>query len=57
MQSVPETDLRYIRPKETLPVSVIGFSDEVGIGKAYRTGWEDIVDRGFSPYDWQTFQL
>ncbi len=57
MQSVPETDLRYIRPKETLPVSVIGFSDEVGIGKAYRTGWEDIVGRGFSPYDWQTFQL
>lgn len=28
----------------------------VGIGKAYLVGWED-VGRGFIPYDWSTFQL
>jgi predicted acylesterase/phospholipase RssA len=57
MQSITETDLRYIRPEKALPLSVIGFDDEVGIGQAYRIGWEDAVNRGFSTYDWQTFQL
>jgi predicted acylesterase/phospholipase RssA len=56
MHGVPATSLRYIRPKAVLDVSVIGFSDEVGIGKAYRTGWED-AGHGFLPYDWQTFAL
>jgi predicted acylesterase/phospholipase RssA len=56
LRGVPATDLRYIRPKEVLSVSVVGFDDEVGIGKAYRTGWEDL-GRGFSVYDWQTFAL
>ncbi|HEY3674840.1 MAG TPA: patatin-like phospholipase family protein [Candidatus Tumulicola sp.] len=56
MRGVPATVLRYIRPKSVLEVSVIGFGDEVGIGKAYRTGWED-ARRGFLPYDWQTFAL
>lgn len=57
MRVLPETSLRYIRPANVLPLSVAGFNDEVGIGKAYRTGWEDATSRGFSPYDWQTFQL
>lgn len=57
MRSIPETDLRYIRPTDTLPLSVVGFNDEVGIGKAYRIGWEDVGKRGFSAYDWQTFEL
>jgi predicted acylesterase/phospholipase RssA len=50
------TTLRYIRPAETLPVGVVDFDDEVGIGKAYRQGWEDI-GHGFTPYDWKTFEL
>lgn len=57
MRVLPETALRYIRPAKVLPLSVAGFNDEVGIGKAYRIGWEDATSRGFSPYDWQTFQL
>jgi predicted acylesterase/phospholipase RssA len=57
MQSVPETDLRYIRPEKTLPLGVAGFNDEVGIGKAFRIGWEDVGNRGFAAYDWRTFEL
>jgi predicted acylesterase/phospholipase RssA len=57
MQSVPETDLRYIRPEKTLPLTVVGFNDEIGIGKAYRQGWEDVGSRGFLTYDWQTFEV
>ncbi len=57
MQSVIATSLRYIRPQDVLPLSVAGFNDEVGIGKAYRIGWEDVTLRGFKDYDWQTFQL
>jgi predicted acylesterase/phospholipase RssA len=57
MQSLVETSLRYIRPQSELPLSVAGFNDEVGIGKAYRIGWEDATMRGFKDYDWQTFQL
>jgi predicted acylesterase/phospholipase RssA len=56
MQAVQVTDLRYIRPEKVLPLGVAGFNDEVGIGQAYRVGWED-VGRGFTPYDWETFQL
>ncbi|MGA8533498.1 MAG: patatin-like phospholipase family protein [Candidatus Tumulicola sp.] len=56
MQAVSVTDLRYIRPENVLPVAVGGFNDEVGIGKAYRVGWEDAA-RGFTPYDWSTFEL
>ncbi|MGC1379774.1 MAG: patatin-like phospholipase family protein, partial [Candidatus Baltobacteraceae bacterium] len=56
LQTVPVTQLRYIRPQQELPVGVAGFDDEVGIGKAYRTGWEDI-GRGFTTYDWETFEL
>lgn len=57
MRAVPSTALRYIRPQNVLPLSVAGFSDEVGIGKAYRIGWEDATLRGFKDYDWETFQL
>jgi predicted acylesterase/phospholipase RssA len=56
MKGVPATDLRFIRPEKVLEVTVVGFGDEVGIGKAYRKGWED-AERGFSPYNWQTFAL
>jgi hypothetical protein len=56
VRTLPVTDLSYIRPAQTLPVTVAGFADEEGIGKAYRTGWLD-VERGFTPYDWSTFQL
>jgi predicted acylesterase/phospholipase RssA len=56
VRTLPVTDLRYIRPEETLPVAVAGFDDEVGIGKAYRAGWVDVA-RGFTPYDWTTFEL
>lgn len=56
IDAVPATTLRYIRPKDTLPVGVVGFDDEVGIGKAYRQGWED-MGHGFTAYDWETFEL
>jgi predicted acylesterase/phospholipase RssA len=56
LQTVPVTQLRYMRPEKELPLGVAGFNDEVGIGKAYRTGWEDL-SRGFTPYDWKTFEL
>ena len=56
MQSIPVTELRYIRPEKVLPVGVAGFDDWAGIDKAYRTGWED-TGRGFAAYDWETFQL
>jgi predicted acylesterase/phospholipase RssA len=56
MQTSPETELRYIRPEKELPLSVAGFNDSLGIGKAYRLGWENI-SRGFKPYDWETFEL
>ncbi len=57
MHSVTATQLRYIRPERTLPVGVVGFNDEVGIGKAYRQGWQDVAVPGFADYDWRTFQL
>jgi predicted acylesterase/phospholipase RssA len=57
MRAVPATDLRYIRPEATLPVGVVGFQDQVGIGKAYRLGWEDLGQRDFTTYDWRTFQV
>ena len=57
MHSVAATELRYIRPEKTLPLGVVGFNDEVGIGQAYRVGWEDVGSRGFVDYDWRTFQL
>ena len=56
VESVPQTELRYIRPTKTLPVTTVGFSDAAGIVASYRTGWEDVA-RGFSPYDWETFVL
>jgi predicted acylesterase/phospholipase RssA len=56
MHAVPATELRYIRPDSVLPVGVVGFNDQIGIGKTYRLGWLDIA-RDFTPYDWRTFQL
>jgi hypothetical protein len=56
LQSITPTQLRYIRPQKVLPVDVLGFDDAVGIGEAYRIGWED-AQRGFTAYDWETFAL
>jgi predicted acylesterase/phospholipase RssA len=56
LKSVPTTELRYIRPRNTLPLAVVGFSDLKGIGETYRMGWED-AGRGFTAYDWKTFAL
>jgi predicted acylesterase/phospholipase RssA len=55
-KKTPATDLRYIRPEKVLPLSVVGFDDELGIGKSYRIGWED-MGRGFKRYDWEAFAL
>lgn len=56
VESVPHTELRYLRPTKTLPVGVAGFDDGAGIGEAYRAGWQDVA-AGFTPYDWETFVL
>ena len=56
MEAVPITSLRYMRPEKVLPLGVVDFNDEQSIGAAYRIGWEDTA-RGFTPYDWQTFEL
>ena len=56
MKSIPITELRYIRPENVLPLSIVGFNDWTGIDKAYRIGWQDVA-RGFTPYDWETFGL
>jgi len=56
MAELPITQLRYVRPEKVLPVGVVGFDEQESIGEAYRIGWED-GGRGFTSYDWQTFQL
>ncbi len=56
MRSVPETELRYLRPLKALPLSLMAFDDEAAIGRAYQIGWEDAA-HGFIPYDWTTFAL
>jgi predicted acylesterase/phospholipase RssA len=55
-ETVPATELRYLRPAKPLPLAVVGFNDVQGIGEAYRTGWID-ASRGFTRYDWETFVL
>lgn len=50
------TDLFFMRPKDTLPLGAAAFDDEKGIGAAYRIGWYDAF-RGFTPYDWETFDV
>ncbi len=54
VESLPPTELAYIRPKKKLPVGGAAFDDEQAIGEAYRIGWNDAI-AGFTPYDWQTF--
>jgi len=54
IETLPSTELSYVRPKSTLPVGAGAFSDEEGLGKAYRIGWED-AQAGFTPYNWRTF--
>jgi predicted acylesterase/phospholipase RssA len=56
MASSVATDLFFMRPKETLPLGAGAFDDEEGIGKAYRIGWYDAF-RGFTAYDWKTFDV
>lgn len=55
VQNVSATKLRYIRPEKTLPVGVVEFENEAGIGEAFRLGWLDVTTRGFTDYDWRTF--
>jgi predicted acylesterase/phospholipase RssA len=55
VQSLPPTELTYIRPKKKLPVGGAAFDDQEGIGEAYRIGWNDAI-AGFTPYDWKTFE-
>lgn len=57
VRNATATDLRYIRPEKTLPVGVVEFENEAGIGEAFRLGWQDVTTRGFSAYDWLTFEL
>lgn len=57
VRNATATDLRYIRPQATLPVGVVEFENEAGIGQAFRLGWQDVTTRGFSNYDWRTFEL
>jgi predicted acylesterase/phospholipase RssA len=54
VSSLTPTELAYIRPKKKLPVGGAAFGDQVGIGEAYRIGWNDAI-AGFAPYDWKTF--
>jgi predicted acylesterase/phospholipase RssA len=55
VESLPATELAYMRPKDKLPVGGADFDDWEGIGKAYRIGWIDAT-KGFTPYDWKTFE-
>jgi predicted acylesterase/phospholipase RssA len=55
VESLPATDLAYMRPQDKLPVGGADFDDWDGIGKAYRIGWIDAT-KGFTPYDWKTFE-
>jgi hypothetical protein len=56
LEAAPATTIRYVRPEKVLPVGVVGFDDEQSVWAAYRIGWEDSA-RGFTPYNWQTFEL
>ncbi|HLX25475.1 MAG TPA: patatin-like phospholipase family protein [Candidatus Cybelea sp.] len=56
MQTLPITQLRYVRPAKVLPLGVVAFDDEASIYEAYRIGWEDGAS-GFTAYDWETFEL
>jgi predicted acylesterase/phospholipase RssA len=56
MTSSVATALFFMRPKDTLPVGAGAFNDQEGIGKAYRIGWDDAF-AGFTPYDWETFDV
>ena len=56
IESLPATDLRFIRPEKELPVGVAGFEDQRGINQSYDIGWTD-VGRGFTAYDYSTFEL
>jgi hypothetical protein len=56
--NAPSTGCHPLHPAaEELPLSGVGFNDEVGVGKAYRLGWPDVGNRGFTDYDWRTFEL
>jgi predicted acylesterase/phospholipase RssA len=55
VDSLPATELAFMRPQAKLPVGGAGFDDQEGIGKAYRIGWNDAI-AGFTPYDWKTFE-
>jgi predicted acylesterase/phospholipase RssA len=56
IETLPITALRFIRPEKELPVRVASFEDQQGINEAYDIGWRDVA-RGFTPYDYSTFEL
>ncbi len=56
IDTLPITDLRFIRPEKVLPVAVAGFGDQENINKTFDMGWTDLA-RGFTKYDYSTFQL
>ena len=57
METVPATDLRFMRPEKTLPVGVGEFGNQEGVGAAFRSGWIDATMKGFKSYDWESFEL
>jgi predicted acylesterase/phospholipase RssA len=55
LADLPVTELAYLRPKNELAVRVGGFDDQVLIDEAFQLGVDD-ADRGFKPYDYDTFE-
>ena len=55
LKNLPITTLAYMRPEKTLPVKVGAFDDQVHIDETFHLGEIDAA-RGFTPYDWTTFQ-
>jgi predicted acylesterase/phospholipase RssA len=55
LRDLPITTLAYLRPEKTLPVKVGAFDDQVHIDETFHLGETDVL-RGFTPYDWATFQ-
>jgi len=55
LKYVPISELRYMRPKETLPVGVGAFDDQENIDKTFAIGATD-AGAGFTDYDWETFR-
>lgn len=55
LQHIPVTQFAYMRPADELPVGVGGFDDQENIDKTFALGVADAA-RGFTKYDWSTFE-